>query len=155
MILVFAFQGTNSEKVSSLLENDKILSKDLLSGVGSIDEYVTRLQNQDLNDIKILGLGSASKRGRNIRVETKCDNRFRRKIIGNKLRELTIPSWIHTENGFIDSENIGGSYCNLASYKIISSISKNLEYSFLHLPKNLDVKYMANLIDTILLNNYT
>ena len=100
----------------------------------------------------LLGLGTYSGIDQEkIRIETKCTNQFRNKLVDeNRLQQMQITPFIK-ENQYMKIANkLGNSYCNFFSWKIMRFIKQhNLEtqYTFLHIPNKFDWRLAVTSID--------
>lgn len=136
MIAAFAFENNVSEKALEKLPLDQNRKK-VLSGVGSIEQYINYLKAEEPK--YILGLGEYSGKDKDkIRIETVCTNKFRNLP---KSKQLPINYFFEPTESFKLAYGIGNSYCNLVSFKIMSLIENHeidAKYTFLHIPKNLN-----------------
>ncbi len=128
-MVVFSFKGV--EPAGEII---------LESSIEDIDKLVGKLI--ELQPARILGLGRYSGKDQDqIRIERICTNKFRNKTIdGNPLTQLSINYWIKPNQQMKLAQGIGNSWCNLVSFKIMSTINAGLlrsQYTFLHIPKNI------------------
>lgn len=110
-----------------------------LFGETSIDHYIDHFLLHDQPGY-ILGIGIYSGIDQDkIRIEAKCTNQFRNDFMeGNYLKELDIKPFLKPNQSAKLACSIGNSYCNMASWKIMSKINKGelkSKYTFLHVPK--------------------
>lgn len=124
-------------------------------GEGSIDGYIDNFLMREQPGY-ILGLGIYSGRDQDkIRIETKCSNKFRNGFMddGKKLIEFDINPFLEPGEMSKFSEGIGNSYCNMASWKIMSKIGSGelkSKYSFLHIPRAIKTWQAVREIDELL-----
>lgn len=150
----FAFIKNLSSKVLYKLRNVDCCY--LLAGKSSIDKYMEFLLHDQPENI--LGMGVYTGRDQDkIRIETKCSNKFRNKLIKeNSLIEYDIDSFITPSEKVKTASGIGNSYCNYVSFRIMELIKNgklNCNYTFLHIPKKRKFYEVATLIDKQL-DNY-
>ena len=93
-----------------------------------------------------------------MRIETVCTNKFRKEFIqGNTLQELIINPFLKPFKISKFARGIGHSYCNLVSWHIMQLINgKKLsaKYTFLHIPKTMDVKDTVREVQHMLLFSF-
>lgn len=138
-VLVFAFEGTISEKVlAQLLCRYKLIIK---SDAHKLDRYIENILKE--NFTYIIGLGEYSGKDKDkLRVERQCTNRFRNIILGRQYESISISEFLLPSNNTKLSMGIGNSYCNLISFLLASSIKSkkmNTQYGFIHVPKKFEI----------------
>ncbi|MBU0569397.1 hypothetical protein KKB40_01280 [Patescibacteria group bacterium] len=123
-------------------------------GKVSIDGYIDSFLSREQPEY-ILGMGVYSGKDQDkIRIETKCTNKFRNGFMnGSQLEKIDIHPFLKPHSLTKYAEGLGNSYCNLVSWKIMSKI-KNGElkskYTFLHIPKGMNVWQVVEEIDAML-----
>ncbi len=168
--LAFGFKDNLTEDILALLEVDSKVLLNVRAGVsmyikldgkkfksagasGIFDTFGTELLQEisEHSPKHILGLGRYSGRDRSqIRIETKCTNKFRNNVLGQELKSLEIPYFITPDENFKLAIGIGNSFCNLISYKITEFIRTSdidTKYIFLHIPEGYDISTAARLIN--------
>ena len=131
-LIIFAFSNTVAARV---LEGIKHTNKVLLdSRTESIDQFIESASK--LKGKRVLGLGQYSGRDKDkLRIELICNNKFRNTHLG--LKKLTIAPFIEPLGNSKYARGLGNSYCNLVSVRLINKT--NVSYSFIHIPKSIEV----------------
>lgn len=139
----FAFTRRNIS-CRTLYSLKEIDHRYLLWGKKSIDKYLEILLKEQPE--YILGLGIYTGRDQSkIRIETKC--------ITPSGKELVISPFLKPGINSVLTETIGHSYCNLVSWKIMSLINSGKlksQYTFLHLPKTMDIKIAVSEVEKLI-----
>lgn len=147
----FAFAGKNvSTNVIGRLRN--IDRRDQV-WPNSCEKYLDFLVHD--NPEYILGLGVYSGRDQDkIRIERACTNKFRNNFVdGISLIRLDIDPYLEPLEVSRYAQGIGNSFCNLLSWKItrfIGSGRLTSRYTFLHLPKTMNVLQIVSEVDNML-----
>jgi hypothetical protein len=130
-LLIFGFRGNISEKVATGLQADGDVVL-LDSSEPAISQFASSI---DLGKYThILGLGSYSGLGTSeIRIETKCTSQFHRGADG--LHIMAIPFFLKSSSRLKLTNGIGNSWCNLASYQVVTSCP-DTPFTFLHIPES-------------------
>lgn len=141
-ILLFAFKGTVAEKVANKLRVPvKIIT--LNSSAKAIYEFVSSFEINQYD--YVLGMGMYSGRDSDaLRLETQCNSHFRNNK--DNLQKISIPYFLHADEGIKLAMGIGTSWCNLVSYRLLKAKPK-LKYTFIHVPKLFPVNEAAKIID--------
>lgn len=136
--LIFGFEDTIAEKVAYLL-SDVADIKIIKSSETGIESFISRT---DFSHYKrIIGMGMYSGRDKDrVRIETECSSQFRNKK--ENLTRLPIPYFIDENDTFKLAKGIGNSWCNLVSFRLLSS-HKITNYTFLHIPRTMSDKFVA------------
>jgi hypothetical protein len=143
--LVFAFIGTAAAKVARKIDVNSIL-------VESNHEAIADLINniRSLKPKRVLGLGDYNGRDQDkLRIETICNNKFRNQVL--KENNLEIKPFLKPLNRSKYAKGLGNSWCNLVSLKIVNSKVADLEYCFIHVPKDFDIDGAVKEINDILM----
>lgn len=128
--MVFAFTDTTASKVVKRLavKNKRYVESD----VSSIEKFVSGLPP----GFRVVGMGDYGGRDNDkLRIETKCNNKFRNKILTGKLQ---LTPFLKPGVNAKYAEGIGNSFCNLISHLMINRTRS--EYAFIHIPKTFDVR---------------
>lgn len=142
-ILIFAFKGTIAESVANLLtdQSDIIIIK---STISDIEKFI---QETDFSHYDyILWMGMYGGRDKDaLRIETVCSNQFR----NSKAKIITkpIPYFLQPSDGIKFAKGIGNSWCNLVSYKLVTSYHDK-PYTFLHIPRSFDADRAAKIVSS-------
>lgn len=149
-LIIFAFQNTASENVLKEINHP---FKELVHS--NPDEITSFINKQLLKEPKyILGLGDYSGKDTDrLRIELSCSNKFRNKLLGERLETFQISEFLSSQHVSKYAKGIGNSYCNLISYKFAQNILRsNLEtkYGFIHIPKEFDMKEAAKEIEKLI-----
>lgn len=144
---IFGFRHTNSEKLLTIFPgNSKVL---LDSSQIDIEKYVEKVKLE--RPQYVLGLGEYSGKDSNhLRVEVLCSNKFRNSILGSKVQQIEYKPFIKIKEKMPIKRayGIGTSWCNLVSYKLLTSFSSDeINYTFIHIPKTFNLQLAK---DTIL-----
>lgn len=135
-MLVAGFRGNISQKVvESLPVERKYIIPNSLEGVEKFVEFVKKNKP---SKVLLFGMYSGKDQDK-LRIETFCTNKFRNTIDEESLKVIPIPYFFQRTEKIKLAKGIGNSWCNLASYKLLSTVPK-LEYTFLHVPQRHSVK---------------
>lgn len=152
---IFAFRHPTSGKTnisSKVVPLIPAQSKHILSDKSSIDRYIMQLLEE--NPKYILGLGSWSGRDNTaIRIETRCTNKWRNQISGDRLESATIKLFVQITKRTKLTDKMGNSFCNYISWRIVKLIQRGKltsHYTFLHIPKNMEVSTAATYISEMI-----
>jgi len=164
-ILVFGFKPygkykTNiSEIIVNKIKNKKISKKIILPIAFDRNKVIKKIKG--INPSIIIGTGQHT-RARKIRIERKARNIIKVKK-GKKLKFINKNSKkalfnnlnIKNINGTIKSYNAGTYVCNFTMFNIMDYIIKNnkdMEFGFLHIPKDFSIKDGVTTINSIINN---
>ena len=150
-LLLFAFQRSISE---SVLNNIKFPNKFIIpnyrgghaKGIDKLLEFIKK-ENPEF----ILGLGRYSRSGTKLRLETISHNLFKKEEIGTQA-QFKLHNFVGESESFSIGDNMGNSWCNLVSYKIMELIDYGeiqSRYSFIHIPKKFDIKKASDILQKI------
>jgi len=164
-ILVFGFKShgkykTNiSEIIVNKIKNNKINEKTILSTNFNNDKIIKKIK--EIKPDVILGIGQHP-RARMIRIERKTKNLIKRKkdkkskpINQNSSKELFTNLKIDKTKETTIAYNAGTYVCNFTMFNIMEYIIKNnkdTKFTFLHIPKNYDIRKAINAINKIINN---
>ncbi|MCK9368855.1 hypothetical protein M0R04_02650 [Candidatus Dojkabacteria bacterium] len=149
--MIYAFAFTKRNISCQTLYNIKNLgSRCLLWGKVSIEKYIKKLLADQPE--YILGLGQYTGRDNDcIWMETECSSRFGNNK--NDIEHLRIEPFLKETEPIKKSNHIKYSYCNLVSYNICKLIKEKKlksKYTFLHIPKGMNVELASNEINEAL-----
>jgi pyrrolidone-carboxylate peptidase len=140
--LVFGFKDTIGEAVIARLNSraDYLL---IDSNKNAIDELVSKIAKGTYD--LVLGLGQYSGVDvSDIRIETNATSQFRNDK--SHFEAIAIPYAFEPQEHFKLANNIGNSWCNLVSYRLIKT-TPSLRYTFLHIPRTFNPGSAAEAID--------
>ncbi len=141
-ILLVAFKNTIAEKVVADLPFKNLIIE---SSHTSIDDLMQVIRNFNY----VIGLGEYSGKDQNkLRIETKCNKKFRNQEIKNSER-LDIDQILPVTLNSKYSTGIGNSWCNLLSVRVLNSNFRG-KYAFIHIPKTIDPVSAKSEIKTLI-----
>lgn len=131
-ICFVAFNGTIASEVLTSLSQFKTYT--IESNLESIHDFVTKAD--DIGTKYIIGLGQYSGRDTDkLRIETKCNKKFRNNEIANS-QKLLLDEILSETDKAKKVCGLGNSFCNLLSVMILNDTNRKYLYAFIHIPKN-------------------
>jgi hypothetical protein len=141
-VLVFAFKSGGSQTILQLINAPCVEKRVTRSGIGIFEQFAKELRESDCQ--AIIGLGM-TRRGKYLRLEQTCHNRFKSKTLAEQPTIYQIPNFLPYSKDIHPGNAIGDSYCNAICYQIMR-LTQPKHLSYIHIPNGLDSSVAAAII---------